>query len=273
MKKLTKVIMSGAAVAALGASMAFGFAACGGNTTTTITVNGSSSVTPVMEVLAAAYEEQHSDIRIDVNQTDSGAGVTAVIDGTADIGMASRALKDDEISQGVEGQTMCNDGIALVTGVGCTATNITTEEVKALYTELTPACDGVITGAVGRGAGSGTRSFFDEHFEISAYNSDVSTQQETGDVVSTLTGTTSILGYISYASLAPNANAVKAISLDGVECTIENIVSGDYKLQRPFVIVTSSETELSEAAQGFYDFLFSEEAQEIITAEGCISIR
>lgn len=273
MKKLTKVIMSGAAVAAIGCSMAFGLVGCGGGEgDNTVTINGSSSVTPVMQALAAAYEADHPDVRIDINQTDSGSGVVAAIDGTADIGMASRLLKDSETSQGVVGKTMCNDGIALVVGVGSTATNITTDEVKALYTQLTPAAGGAITGAVGRGAGSGTRSFFDEHFEITEYNSGVSTSQETGDVISALTGTTSVLGYISYASLEANKNAIKAISLDGVECTIENIVAGEYALQRPFVIVTNPDHELSEAAQAFYDYLFSEDAQEVITAEGCISI-
>lgn len=271
MKKLTKVILSSAAVAALGCSMAFSLTACGGGET--ITITGSSSVTPIMQALAAEYEKDH-DVRINVSQSDSGAGVKDTIDGNNDFGMASRLLKDSEISQGVRGETLCNDGLALVVGKNCPATNITTNEVYELYKNNTAACDGAITSAIGRGAGSGTRSYFDEHFGLEdGYHSAVGTQQETGNVIEALNGTTATIGYISYASLAANTNTIKALSLDGIACTLENILSGSYALQRPFVIVLSENRQLSEAAQGFYDFIMSDEAQAVITAEGCISIK
>ena len=271
MKKLIKVIMSGAAVAAIGCGMAFGLTGCG--STETVTINGSSSVTPLMEVLAATYEKSHDNVRIEINMTSSGTGITAAINGTADIGMSSRWLEDDELSQGVSQRQLCNDGIALVVGTGCTATDITTEEVTALYQNLTPACNGLITNAVGRDQGSGTRDFFDEYFKLedSGYDSDVGTGAETGNVIELLNGTTTTLGYISYGSLAANAGSVKALSLDGIACTLENLVSEKYSLCRPFVIVLNNSAELSDAAQDFIDYIMSEEAQSVISGEGYIS--
>ncbi len=270
MKKFAKVFAVAAACAALTGSVA-AFAGCGGSAES-ITITGSSSVTPLMEKLAAAYEEDH-DVRITVSQSSSGAGVTDTIAGNNDFGMASRAVTSDEMSQGVKGETLCNDGISLVVGKNCTASNITTAEVKALYSDNTPACGGVITAAVGRDEGSGTRDFFDEHFELDGYNSKVGTQAETGNVIETISNTTNSVGYISYGSLGSNSSRIKALSLDGVECTLENLKNGSYVLCRPFVIVLSTSRELSEAAQGFYDYIMSDAAQSVISAEGYISIK
>ena len=266
MNKFGKVVAIAAACAALTGSVA-AFSACGDSER--IRVTGSSSVTPLMEVLAAEYEKTH-DVRIEVSQSSSGAGVQDTQSGNNDFGMASRPLTDDELKTGITGETLCQDGIALIVGSDSTATNITTDEVKALYTNGTAACGGAITAAVGRDSGSGTRDFFDEHFELSTYDSSVDTQAETGNVIQVISGTDDTIGYISYGSLAGNDD-IKAVSLDGVACTSANIESGDYALVRPFVIVLPEE-ELSEAAQGFYDYIMSEEAQSVIVAEGYISI-
>ncbi len=271
MKRFGKVVAVAAACAALTCSVA-AFTACGGNTDS-ITITGSSSVTPLMEALAAAYEEDH-DVRITISQSSSGAGITDTQGGNNDFGMSSRALTDEELSSGVTGETLCQDGIALIVGSGSSATNITTDEVKALYSNGTAACDGVITAAVGRDSGSGTRDFFDEHFELSTYASSVDSQAETGNVIQTIIGTTNTIGYISYGSLAGN-NGIKAVSLDGVECTVENILAGDYALVRPFVIVLpeGGVSGMSQAAQDFYNYIMSDDAQEVISSEGYISIK
>lgn len=271
MKRLGKVVAVAAACAAVTCSVA-AFTACGSKTDS-ITITGSSSVTPLMEALAAAYEEDH-DIRITISESSSGAGISDTQNGNNDFGMASRDLYDNELATGISGVTLCQDGIALVVGSGCTATNITTEEVKALYSSGTPACDGVITTAVGRDSGSGTRDFFDEHFELTSYDSSVTTQSETGYVVNTLMGTTNAVGYISYGSLAGN-DSIKAISLDGVYPTLETMLSGDYSLVRNFVIVLpeGGVESMSQAAQDFYNYIMSDEAQEVISSEGYISIK
>ena len=192
MKRFGKIVAVAAACAALTGTVA-AFSACG-NGSETITITGSSSVTPLMEALAAAYEEDH-DVRITVSQSSSGAGITDTQNGNNDFGMSSRALSDEELSSGITGETLCQDGIALIVGSGSSATNITTDEVKALYSSGTAACGGAITAAVGRDSGSGTRDFFDEHFELSTYDSSVDSQAETGNVIQTIIGTSNTVGY------------------------------------------------------------------------------
>lgn len=253
-------------VAVLGASLG-AFAGCGG-TATAITVSGSSSVTPLMEVLAAEYEKTH-DVRITVNMSSSGAGISDTQNGLNDFGMSSRALKTDET--GITGVTLCMDGIALVVGKDCTVENVAKADVKALFENGTSIPNTTITAGIGRDASSGTRSAFDELMGIeNGYHQSVATLAETGNVIEAIQGTVNSLGYISYGSLSA---AVKAVTLDGIACNYDNIIGGTYALQRPFVIVLKDGKTLSRAAQGFYDYIMSDAAQEIITREGYISIK
>ncbi len=261
-----KNILSGILCAAVVGSGACAFAGCG-NKGETVTVSGSSSVTPVMEKLAAEYEKTH-DVRITVNMSSSGEGIADTKNGLNDFGMSSRALKDSET--GVSGATLCMDGIALIVNNDCDVTDVKAADVKALYEKGTAIPGTPITAAIGRKDGSGTRSAFDELLKIESYTKDVALQDETGNVIEVIRESTNSIGYISYGSLK---STVKAVSLDGTECTVENIISGDYSLQRPFVIVTKDGAELSEAAQDFYDYIMSDDAQKIITDNGYISVK
>jgi phosphate transport system substrate-binding protein len=190
----------------------------------------------------------------------SGAGIADTQNGLNDFGMSSRELKDSE--GGVSGRVLCFDGVALVTGVNSSAENITVQEVKGLFSDGVPTEDNSIVAGIGRDSGSGTRSAFDELMGISGeYHSSISTLAETGNVIEALAGTVGSVGYISYGSLS---DRVKALSLDGVACTAENIKNKTYALQRPFVIVTSQNRPLSAAAQGFYDYIFSSSALSVI---------
>lgn len=265
MKKVTKILMS----AFCAAVMCFGALAMGacGEKAATVTVSGSSSVTPVMEKLAAEYEKTH-DVRITINMSSSGSGIKDTQNGLNDFGMSSRDLKDEE--KGVKGEILCRDGIALIVNKDCAVDNVTKADVKALFENNTAIPNTSITSGIGRDEGSGTRSAFDELLEIKSYNDGVSKVAETGNVIESIQGATNSIGYISYGSLS---DKVKAVSLDGVACTTENIVNGTYALQRPFVIVLKEGSKLSEAAQGFYDFIMSEEAQSIITANKYISVK
>lgn len=267
MKKVTKILMSAfcAAVMCFGA---FAMGACGGSKAATVTVSGSSSVTPIMEKLAAEYEKTHEGVRITINMSSSGSGIKDTQNGLNDFGMSSRDLKDEE--KGVKGEILCRDGIALIVNKDCAVDNVTKADVKALFENNTAIPNTSITSGIGRDEGSGTRSAFDELLEIKSYNDGVSKVAETGNVIESIQGATNSIGYISYGSLS---DKVKAVSLDGVACTTENIVNGTYALQRPFVIVLKEGSKLSEAAQGFYDFIMSEEAQSIITANKYISVK
>lgn len=269
MKNQTKKVVSVLCAAALFGSGAI-LGACGGkkDENKNVTISGSSSVTPLMEKLAAAYEQDH-DVRITVNMSSSGAGISDTQNDLNDFGMSSRKLKDEE--KGIKGETLCMDGIALIVNKNCDVTNVNKADVKALYENGTAIPDTTITAAIGRDASSGTRSAFDELLKITnGYFKDASLLTETGNVIEAIQNSTNSIGYISYGSLNDN---VKAVSLDGVACTVENIKSGTYALQRPFVIVLKDGKTLSEAAQGFYDYIMGTSAQTVISKAGYITMK
>ena len=269
MKNQTKKVVSVLCAAALlGSGTILG--ACGGKKgeNKNVTISGSSSVTPLMEKLAAAYEQDH-DVRITVNMSSSGAGISDTQNDLNDFGMSSRKLKDEE--KGIKGETLCMDGIALIVNKECAVTDVKKADVKALYENGTAIPDTTITAAIGRDVSSGTRSAFDELLKITnGYFKDASLLTETGNVIEAIQNSTNSIGYISYGSLNDN---VKAVSLDGVACTVENIKSGTYALQRPFVIVLKDGKTLSEAAQGFYDYIMGTSAQTVISKAGYITMK
>lgn len=270
MKKITKILTSVLCIAAICCSFV-AFVGCG-NAKATVTVSGSSSVTPIMEKLAAEYEKTH-DVRIRINMSDSSAGVKDAQNGLNDFGMVSRDLTNADV--GVKGYTLCMDGIVLIVNNNCGISNVSKADVKALYENGTAIPDSTITAAIGREAGSGTRKAFDEMMGIKEYyspNSDkgVAEITSTGGVMTTIAASSNSIGYISFGSLD---NTVKAVSLDGVACNVENITNKTYALQRPFVIVLKENGTLSAAAQGFYDYIMSAEAQSVITGAGYISVK
>lgn len=269
MKNQTKKVVSVLCAAALFGSGAI-LGACGGKKgeNKNVTISGSSSVTPLMEKLAAAYEQDH-DVRITVNMSSSGAGISDAQNDLNDFGMSSRGLKASET--GVKGETLCMDGIALIVNKDSVVTDVKKADVKALYENGTALPDTSITAAVGRDASSGTRSAFDELLKIeNGYFKDVATLAETGNVIETIKSSKNSIGYISYGSLN---DSVKAVSLDGIACTVENIKGGKYALQRPFVIVLKDGKTLSEAAQGFYDYIMGTSAQTVISKAGYITMK
>lgn len=283
MKRVT--CLACVAVMGLGAAM---FAACekeggnnpGGNTNREVEeifISGSSSVAPLMEKLASVYESFNPYVDITVQTSDSGTGVANAIAGTNDFGMASRALKDSEIEQGVTSKQIAIDGVALVVNPEADLDNVTSDQVYQLYANGTAI--GSITEAISREDGSGTRDAFDSLIKSAAgeelgdlltFNSHVTIQQSTGGVKSVIAtaGTTNTIGYISMGSID---DTVKTVDFEGVEATAENVKNGSYALSRPFNIVYKSEEDLSEAAQLFIAFIMSEAGQHIAEAEGYIS--
>ena len=265
MKKFVKVVMSAAVVAAIGGTMAAGLTACNGGEE--ITISGSTSVQPLMEVLAGKYEELHSDVSITVSGGGSGVGVTDAQQGKVDFGMASRDLKDDET--GVVADKIAIDGIALVVHPNCAVTNVTKAEVKALYEDKT-AIQGVITQAEAREDGSGTRDAFEELIEVTKLYANMPEISSTGTVKADIAANTdgNMMGYISLGSVD---STVKALSYEGVVASVENVKNSTYKLSRNSNIIYK-EDGLSDAAKAFIDFIKSEEGQKIVTDEGYITI-
>lgn len=265
MKRLTKILTSALCITAICGSIG-ALQGCGDKDS--ITVSGSSSITPIMEKLAAAYEKKH-DVRITINMSSSGAGISDTQNGLNDFGMSSRELKSSET--GVVGETLCMDGIALIVNKNCSVTNVSKSDVKALYENGTAIQGTPITSAIGRDASSGTRTAFDELLKIeNGYATSIATLAETGNVIEAIQGSNNSIGYISYGSLK---STVKAVSLDGIACTVENIMNNTYALQRPFVIVLNEDKTLSKAAQGFYDYIMSPAAQSVISDNGYITVR
>ncbi len=99
-----------------------------------VVVSGSSSVTPVMEKLAEAYQKANTNVTVDVQQSDSSTGIKDAINGTSDIGMASRDISDDELSQGIKSVTIAQDAIAVIVNKDNAVDDITMDEIKAIYT-------------------------------------------------------------------------------------------------------------------------------------------
>lgn len=266
MKKTAKTLVIALCIIAI-CGLVFAFGGCGSKREN-VTVSGSSSVTPIMQKLAAEYEKTHN-VRITVNMSSSGSGISDTQNGLNDFGMSSRELTVEDV--GVKGETLCRDGIVLIVNKNCQITSVSKADVKALFENGTAIPNTSVTAAIGRDGTSGTRKAFDELLGIkNGYAKGVATLAETGNVIETIQGADNSIGYISYGSLG---NTVKAVGLDGVDCTIDNIINGSYALQRPFIIVTKENAKLSKAAQGFYDFIFSDEAQKIIERENYISVK
>lgn len=274
MKKTPKIILSGLCVAAIGGTIAM--AACTPENSG-ITITGSSSVSPLMSVLAEEYMKDH-DVNIVIQTSDSGTGVSDAINGTNSFGMASRALRDSET--GVTGVTLCMDGVALVVNnANTTVTSVTGNEVYQLYSAGT-AIQGSITNAITRENGSGTRDAFDgliaatdgkKLSSITAFANVVSQQSSTGGVKQTIVSNSAgnTVGYISLGSLD---NTVKAVRFEGVNASIENIQNGTYSLSRPFNIAYNTANGLDEASKAFLQFVFSTAGQEIVADEGYVPL-
>lgn len=288
-KRIAKIMLAAACVAAMGAGSVAAFTGCA-NDVETVTVSGSTSMTELMQALAAEYEDTHSNVRIIVNQGGSSVGISDTKAGLNDFGLASKKVEEGD---GVKGVQLCLDGIALTVNKNCEVTQVANEEVFDLYMKGV-AIQNTVTTAIARDQASGTREAFnkgikDENgkdikneyggkYELSGYTHAAwDEQQATGSVISLIEKSNVSIGYISLGSVLMSSANIKALAFKGygqteyVAATAENVLNGTYALQRPFTIVLSTTRELSPAAQGFYDYIMSEEAQAVITAEGCVS--
>ncbi len=237
-----------------------------------VATGGSTSVEKVIGALSEAFMEANPGVDVTYDPTGSSAGVTGAADGTLDIGLSSRALKEEEISKGLKETTFALDGIAIVVNTENTATDLSLEQIAGLATgEITnwsevggPDAPVVL---IGREAGSGTRDGFESIVGVEdkcAYEQELTS---TGAVLAGVAANPNAFGYVSLASVDDN---VKMVTVDGVAASEETVKDGSYKIQRPFVFATKEGEELSAQAQAFYDFALSEEAAELIAAAGAV---
>ena len=296
--------MKKAGVVLLAGVMAFGLAACGSSSSETtaadttaaateaeaeetegeaageelsgsITMAGSTSMEKFANTLAESFMAAHPDVTVQAEFTGSSAGVEAVLSGQSDIGNSSRNLTEDELAEGAVENIVAIDGIAVVTDPNNTVSDLTRDQLIQIYTgEVTNWSDlggeSLPIVVVGREAGSGTRGAFEEILEIEDQCQYANELDSTGAVMARVASTPGAIGYVSLDVLD---DTVKALSLDGVEANEANIKDGSYFLSRPFVMATKGElVDQNELVQALFEYVYSEEGQELVQSVGLITV-
>ena len=240
----------------------------------TVSTDGSTSMEKVIGALSESYMAANKDVTVNYNPTGSGAGITAVQEGTCDIGLSSRALKDEEKAAGLKETVLAYDGIAIIVHPDNPVSDLSIEQIAKLYTgEITNWKDVGGSDAevvlIGREAASGTRDGFES---ITGTKDACKYQNEltsTGEVIAAVASNPNAIGY---ASLSAVDETVKAITVGGVEPTEETVLDGSYAIQRNFNFIVSDSTPLSEAAQAFVDFATSADASDLIAGAGAVPV-
>ena len=239
----------------------------------TVSTDGSTSMEKVINSLGESFMAMNKDVKFTYNPTGSGSGIQAVSEGRCDIGLSSRALKDDEKASGLVETVAALDGIAIVVNPENPVSDLDIDTIAKIYTgEITNWKDVGGNDAeivlIGREAGSGTRDGFEsitDTKDACQYRQELTS---TGDVINTVSQNP---GAIGYASLSAVGESVKALTVGGVEATEATVKDGSYVVQRPFVLVTKEGTKLSPAAQAFFDYALSADAASIIAAAGAVA--
>ena len=264
---------SSSAPASTAGSASTGSASAATELSGAVTTGGSTSVESVIGILTEAFKEIQPNVDVTYDPTGSGAGITGPSEGTLDIGLSSRALKDDE-AETLDATVFALDGIAIVVNNENTVEDLSLEQIKGLATgEITnwsevggPDAPVVL---VGREAGSGTRDGFESIVGVEdacVYEQELTS---TGAVLAAVAANPNAVGY---ASLSAVDGQVKAVTVDGVEASEATVQDGTYTIQRPFVFVTKKGETLSDAAQAFIDFAISGDADDLIAQAGAVPL-
>ena len=262
---------STAASASTTASSAAGQVA--GTLSGNVATGGSTSMKNVIAALTEGFAEVEPGVTVSYDPTGSGAGITGATDKTLDIGLSSRALKDDEKAD-VEGTTIALDGIAIIVNNASKVEDLTVDQLKQMFTgEITNwsevgGDDGEIV-LIGREAGSGTRDGFESIVDVKDSCKYAQELTATGAVISAVEANPLAIGY---ASLSAVGDTVKMVTVGGVECSEETVKDGSYEVQRPIVFVTNKSVTLSEQAQAFFDFATSADAADLIRTAGAVPV-
>ena len=238
-----------------------------------VAAGGSTSMKNVIAALTEGFAEVEPGVTVSYDPPGSGAGITGAADKTLDIGLSSRALKDDEKAD-VDGTTIALDGIAIIVNNASKVEDLTVDQLKQMFTgEITNwsevgGDDGEIV-LIGREAGSGTRDGFESIVDVKDSCKYAQELTATGAVISAVEANPLAIGY---ASLSAVGDTVKMVTVGGVECSEETVKDGSYEVQRPFVFVTNKSVTLSEQAQAFFDFATSADAADLIRTAGAVPV-
>ena len=239
----------------------------------TIKLAGSTSMEKLCEAMSESFMEKNPGVTVTVEYTGSGAGLESLAAGSVDIGNASRGLKDEEKASGEVENIVAIDGIAVITNKSCSIKDVTSKDLAKIYTgEITDWAE--LGGeeqpiiVIGREAGSGTRDAFEELLEVKDVCAYAQELDSTGAVLAKV-GTTP--GAIGYVSLDVVDDTVSGLKIDGVEPTEEEILAGNYMLQRPFVMATKGEISgQNELVQAWFNYINSDDGKEVIKQVGLI---
>ena len=288
MKKITRrsfltvcgAVAAAAALTACGSSASSASTAASSTASSTVAAlsgnvatGGSTSMKNVIAALTEGFAEVEPGVTVSYDPTGSGAGITGATDKTLDIGLSSRALKDDEKAD-VDGTTIALDGIAIIVNNASKVEDLTVDQLKQMFTgEITNwsevgGDDGEIV-LIGREAGSGTRDGFESIVDVKDSCKYAQELTATGAVISAVEANPLAIGY---ASLSAVGDTVKMVTVGGVECSEETVKDGSYEVQRPFVFVTNKSVTLSEQAQAFFDFATSADAADLIRTAGAVPV-
>lgn len=241
--------------------------------TGSVSTDGSTSMSKVIGALSESYENE-TGVPVTYNATGSGTGILAVEEGRCDIGLSSRNLKEEEIQKGLTATVLAYDGIAIIVNPENPVNDLDVETIAKIYTgeianwKEVGGNDAQIV-LIGREAGSGTRDGFEsitDTEEKCQYRQELTS---TGDVITTVASNPDAIGYASLASIKDN---VKALSVDGIKPTEDTVKDGNYVIQRPFVLVTKTDTKLSKDAQNFFDYITGSEVADIISEAGAVPV-
>lgn len=244
-----------------------------------VATDGSTSMQKVINSLIESFNEKAPKVKVTYNPTGSGTGIESTATGAADIGLSSRALKDAEIAKGLKGTTLALDAIAVIAHKECKVDNLTMEQLADIFTgkisnwkELGGA--NLKISCIGREAGSGTRDAFEEMTKSKGSQKLESELTSTGAVVAAVGNNPNAIGYASLSAVE-GQTGIKVLKVGGVEPSEATVLNGNYKLQRPFVLVTKTSTKLSQAAQAFFDYMTcgQPEVNAIIKKAGAIPLK
>ena len=237
---------------------------------------GSTSMEKVMGTLAEQFMLDNSGVTVSVEGGGSGAGVEAASNGTADLVLASRALKDEEKASGLTETVLALDGIAVIVNAENPVKDLTVEQIASIFTGETANWSGVggsdlEIACYGREAGSGTRDGFESITDTK--DACVLSQEltSTGAVIEAVRSNPQAIGYASLSAVE-GQEGITALTVGGVACTEETVLDGTYAIQRPFVLVTKDGQTLTAPAQAFYDFATSTAANDLIKAAGAVPV-
>ncbi len=244
--------------------------------TGSVSTNGSTSMEKVIGAINEQFMADNSGVKVTYDATGSGTGIESVSNGSCDIGLSSRALKDEETANGLVGTTVALDGIAIIVNADSTIEDLSVEQITKIFTGETKdwselGGDAGTIACIGRESGSGTRDGFES---ITDTKDACVLDQEltsTGAVIEAVKNNPNAIGYASLSAVE-GKDGIKAVTVAGVACTEDTVLDGSYVIQRPFVLVTKDGTPLSDAAQAYFDFATSTAANDLIRGAGAVPV-